>query len=148
MNSNSFIKYFLSILIIFNTFAIGIANGEEFFLDNIIECQPEISKLDDINITNGLSFSNQGTEARYNSSKKFITQLKNGLKINYQNNKYDYYIMTDAINNLDYMTYSLNRYFVNTSKFEQTGNTDYKNIANDYLEESKEYYNQLKGSFR
>ena len=144
MKIKNFILTTSVILLIFNTFAISIAHWDEFFLDNVIDSQPELTQLDEINIVDWLSFSDKWIQYRYSSSKKFVTLFKKALKNSYENGKYDYYTVTDVINNFDYMTFSLSRYFANYKRYEQTGNEEFFNLANDFLEESKTYYMQMK----
>lgn len=140
MKTKSFIA---AILLILNTFAIWTSYSADYFLDNIAEWNPEISKLDNIKINTGLKFKNSSIWARYISSQTFLTNSKNVLKDFYKSSKISYVLMSDMLNDLDYMTDSMNTYFNQYSRFEKTGNKEFQVAANESLAEATIFYKQF-----
>lgn len=104
---------------------------------------PKITMIQDITL-NYVSFNNYQEKIRYNNTSYFITSIKNETIARIQNGTISCYRWYDIITHLSSFTSTMNQYFFYQKRWEQTGDTIYKESAQNYLGDAKWAYSRLK----
>ncbi|MBP8016544.1 hypothetical protein KAZ01_00915 [Candidatus Gracilibacteria bacterium] len=135
-------KIIYTILLVFILLLSPTVYGD-FFQDNIIGNDIEFEKLDNFTLK-PVTFKNSLYSKKYIQSKYFLDQFKDEIKFRYVNEFLSYYDLCDVINDLDYLVYSLNKYYSNLKKYEDTKSKIYYDLSWEHFSNVRLFYNKLK----
>ncbi|MDD2916944.1 MAG: hypothetical protein PHH70_03835 [Candidatus Gracilibacteria bacterium] len=139
-------KYLFS-CICFLCVAVSQVSAGDYFEENILESEPEMTMLQDIAL-NPVTFSDYTETKRYRNTSAFLFAIKTEAGKQFHNGSIPLYRRYDIITNLDSFVYTMNQYFFYQKKYEQTKKSVFKDSARSYLQDSRGTYDRLKASLK
>jgi hypothetical protein len=104
-------------------------------------------KLREIQITE-VALKSSSERLRLQQTKFFISKTKREIENRYAEGIISAYDFADIEQELRYLTYSMNSYFMNIRAFERSKNRDFQKIAQENLGDASQSYSRLKAATR
>lgn len=128
-------KYFLSCIALLCV-ATSHAFASDYFEEDILGADPETAILQEITIK-PMTLKDYAEMKRYNSTAIFVESIKMEATRRFQDGSIPLYRRYDIITNLDSFVYTMNQYFMNQKRYEQTKKTTFRDSARSYLQDSR-----------
>lgn len=104
-------------------------------------------KLREIQIAE-VALKSSSERLRLQQTKFFISKTKREIENRYAEGNISAYDFADIEQELRYLTYSMNSYFMNIRAFERSKNRDFQKMAQDNLGDASQSYSRLKAATR
>jgi hypothetical protein len=137
---------FASILLMAITLMPSSIFASDYFQNQVLQLNSkETSKevLRDIQIAE-VALKSNSEKLRLAQAKVFLSQTKKEMQNRYADGSLSSYEFDDIKNELEYLAYSLNKYFANFRAFERSGNREFRNMATQNLKDANQSYARLK----